>query len=743
MKVIKDYLDGVTVGHTDQELVGVWSCLSNSLQVFTQKVSGAQPGVYKKEELKQFLEKYFLNNTPIPDDLMAGTMQLKCSLLGGTNDVITLSEITKAQGFIQIVSDQSILLRPYMPLTVTHVKTMDQVTLTSAISALNTAGNALAAPLQATGNSYLFSDLIQLLQGYELLAPATTTQIHSFKSQLPVFEAAKTLLLGSQGDRIEGGEWKTFFASAAKWYGIYLRFENLEASESDWTVGPGRVLFVSGLLDVADLLDDSISLQSSSGAVISFDAIDAFVDSFYASVANGVVSMPDGFKNVQAATLKTTMRPMFRRFLGGSDTTSTGRQAAGLGHAALDRARYWIKHWSAGQDYLERLYSHAASETPNATVDSLFSSAALNQYTIEQVMGLKAGTSASQLDAVTLGAISDMRALIGRVRPIYSTQSLDMYFTGYSLNDDRSLYDLSQLNWMYDAARIIVQGYADDPARSQNLTGVTLNEFAGLYEDVKDFLVELNVADPTAVAVAQKRFRESSLFTFNARGSDIGDVDQGAQLLAFMVSGKQQSSRIRASISKKCTLGPLDVFGNPTIEPKCFRSEFDRQFALSFGQMPNLVAYYKNLGVAAQATFMSNLEKATRRSGLSTDWFDTNDVDAMCMLFHYMEAMYERFDENNSQTFDYYSEYQYPDRNSTEIRGAYPVFKQTLVKLSQFTDDRQLKSLFSYILQNGEPPEHTLMGAWNWTVWQHKYDQWDVHADRGRLLQIFGMINQY
>ena len=128
---------------TTREISDFWRCLDKSLQLFYERTRGADAGVYKSTELRGFLEKYFLKDKRISDNLMNELMELKKTLLGGSSNSLTIEELKRTRQFFQVLNEQMILLQPFMPLTPEWAIGQNASVIDAAGSALESAAQCL------------------------------------------------------------------------------------------------------------------------------------------------------------------------------------------------------------------------------------------------------------------------------------------------------------------------------------------------------------------------------------------------------------------------------------------------------------------------------------------------------------------------------------------------------------------------------------------------------------------------
>ena len=740
-KTFSNFLNGNASNESINQLA---ACATKSLKTFGDLTRGATPGVYTPFELRNFLSRYFLNGMVVSDAFVVQTMILKQTLMGGNTTELTLADLNHLIQMIETSRQQFVKLRSYMPLDLTTLSGKDDSTVDATAAALVEVADAFGKMIEDAGVPYSFKKLNSFLEQLKTLMPDSPTSDY-ISTNISMFAALKGILISPTGDLISGQDWSLILKQAARWYGVYARFNHLNANYSDLTLGQGRVRLMKIVSDSANILEEAIDRH---GGVILFEEIENLIN-LYPSVK---ISFSAGF-SVQKVTINTILRPVVNHMLGGLD--AEGRNAPGVTSALFERILDSINHWSEGQRYLEGLYG---------VLDGQRTGRSTNGYTSEELTSVSLSAALDPTGGVTDTAFevaTDLIQVIKQSRPLFIGDNAEITFPGPTDEHQRSLHNLAEMNWMRQMIKLIMQGYVQDYARGKYYQGLTEAEFGQFVEDLWPLMTDTLLVNPADKwqDEASNRFREANLFMPAANGDDYLSVDEGGQLFAFMLSAGHQASRIHDYIAGQCKghIGPNDIYGQPTIEPDCYRKViFSRDPADSYFEevwkfMPGMATYYRTLPDAELADFQHNLEQAGRRDGYQAKvYFTSADSQTMSMIMHYVESIFSSFDRDNSRSLSY-----------EEAQMAYPRFRNILTSVSGFANGRspqemksvdiKVEALFTYLLKFGTPPVTSdmktgqkLKGALAFWAWEEQKTLigWHFQSTRSSVLSVFAQIGK-
>ena len=734
--VLSRYFEG---NSSEREISSFWQCLDKSLQLFSEGVRGAEPGIYKADELRDFLEKYFLKDKRISDNLLNELMELKRTLLGGNSSSLTLEELKRTRQFFQVLNEQMALLQPFMPLTPEWAIGQNASVLDSASAALESAAQMIGGTLEKTGYAYHISHLEELRKAIEGIlstgASAISLKIHQ---RMPLLRAAKALLIAPPGDRINGNEWVTFLTTTSKWYSIVLRASHLQMNYETLLMGAGRERAVNIAQEILNLLTSAAERHPDSN--ISFGVLDDLVDALNPSEL--FLPCPDAASTAKnRKIIKSIIRAFVQRVLAGPDFTSTGRGARGLGIPALLRASEMIESWSEGQRYLEKLFQTVEQQRGNDDSGTL-------GYYPQELLYYAADNLLDDPKPTTPDAIAVIRDIIKTFPPLFAADESEISFSVAAPLRRHSFSNLSKIHIAYELADIVLTSYASDPARALERSGITAGEFYKAFLDIEHLGYAKKLFDPDRdnYLMIQTRFREGSLFTYASDGDEYLNSSELTQLFTFMYSNFKLADRIHLKITAACGkepggLGPDDVFGRPSISIGCYRRELFGNLTLFLKRLPDMANYYERLGHKQKVLLEKSLEISARLPNSPPQYMGLNDSLGFSGTFQFIEAVFRRFDKTHPRGM----------LNYQESTAAFPVFQraiQQVVKkrgVEKQIQPADYEGLFTYLLAFGRAPEANFEGVFSWLWWKEKKHfglHWNIDADRLSLAQIFAELSK-
>ncbi len=725
---VQRYFNGIS---SAAEIGGFWDCSARALDLFSKYTRGKSPGNYDPAEIRRFFEKYFLGTQKIQDKLLNEGMKLKHSLIGGGVEKLSVDEIKTTIEIIRVLKTQSVRLIAYQPLRPSHLKLVDEGALDGAADELVQSAEEIGKVLSASAHEYTFDDMQALFKQADIFLTAAGVEVTELKTMvdiLPVVRVLKGMLVSRSRDAISAEDWAKMLVTGTRWYAWTLKVSQFKGNFRIFMWGDGlrRAKQLAG--EMKDLLSASISSWPKS--TIPFSEFDALMDAMGDKRINDWL-----YEGGTATTVKKTLRPIIQRVMGGTETGATGRAAEGLSIDALERAWKEFDRFAEGQNFLESLFDRLAGEggwTP------------ARAYSPEELLSRASEiTSANPLAADATG---DMKYMIQWYRPLFLGDDEQVFF--YPATNDRrhSFHNLSQMNWMRTVSRLFIAGYGEEGddglARAKSLGGLTQDEAKKIYFDFRSFGIEIKVFDKRYreedASTATKRFTEANLFSFQAEGGTLLGLDEMIQMIAFLSSATVLANQMHGELAKICPNGSnLDIYGLPLIEAQCYREQlFDktkRRIEHFLDHMPVMASFYRDLEGKDRKAFEDFLENAARGDRKGAPLVESDDSKAIATLLHYVEAVFSRYDIDQSRTI-----------GKSESNKAYPVFETTLAEASGIKNKpKRLKNLFTYLLKHGRKPDPDCFWdkvSFVWWMIQGPFQMF--HADRTRILQILATLSE-
>ena len=658
---------------------------------------------------------------------------LKHAFFGADEVSITKNEIDEMHRLLKSVLPLLVPLEPYLPLSqIPKLKNKDDF-VEAATATLVSVSDSIAETLSQTNGRYYLRELYKLLSSVEEILLANSGLLEKFdielvkdlKKNLELLKALKAVFLSAPHDSIVGADWGNITRLGGRAYALGLKFAYFSETQKDWFIGRDRDFLAIIARDAKNLLVDAVMLHKK--GTIAFEELDRVVDEFLPHLSWKNVPRPD--------TLKELTRNAVRRALGGLDRGAQGRDANGVTLGLLDRLWETFSRWYESQRFVEGVFNkfESADFLDDRTIESVSAIDAF-EYTRPSVLTKSAVPTEFQIDAA-----DGLKRAIQSHRPLLTNTSR-MFFTKLPF-ESHSFHDLSSLNWRRQLAAVLLSGYSQDRQRAINSVGVTYEEFKQFCDDVRDFGIEIKFIDPDKYDMHDKRFREANLFTYQADGDEIFGVDEGVELLAFMVSSKLMATDMHNEIADYCESKgkldpkrPIDKFDRPNIQANCYREVFRNNYAKFMSSIPTAISYYERLSPKRNNKFSQMFEEAARLNGYSDEPIGSADSEAFVLITHYIEALISRFDSNFNGSFD---------RKETDV--AFLIFKRVLadyVRPKGITSENQVEALFTYMLSHSKVPSNDSVGKADFIWWMSRKPWWSFEADRTTILSIFAEIGK-
>jgi len=138
-------------------------CASDALKTFRDRTRGEVRDQFKAVEIRNFLQRYFIDGFSISDQFLEQSMKVKQALIGGGFDVFSYTDIDSGIELIQRVGTVMKLLQPHMPFDLERYKKMPEKDVDSAAHDLQLAADLLSSLIMEKGVTYSLSDFYSLL----------------------------------------------------------------------------------------------------------------------------------------------------------------------------------------------------------------------------------------------------------------------------------------------------------------------------------------------------------------------------------------------------------------------------------------------------------------------------------------------------------------------------------------------------------------------------------------------------
>lgn len=262
---------------SDQDLARAWSCIESAFYQFDKYVVGQDKNRYTSEEVVNFLEKNFFedsaSNQKIHKELQIEFMKLKQIFVGGSRDFVTREELKQSQAFIRQISQMTVQLNPFMKIVAMNWKPNLEVGRNADLELFEKSNLAtqlfakqLSGIIKVHQSSYQLTDVVRLIKELQKFFSEDWAWIEDVEKLLPSAQKLKKTLAGGLEDTITNQEWPPVLTLGARGYYQYLRYHYFIKTTSQ-TGGGIRLVYVARTLeDVFSILQELL-VQKETGLI--------------------------------------------------------------------------------------------------------------------------------------------------------------------------------------------------------------------------------------------------------------------------------------------------------------------------------------------------------------------------------------------------------------------------------------------------------------------------------------------
>lgn len=251
---------------TNEQVAESVQCLQNVLLAFKDNIRGENKDAYTPQEVGNFLSEQFLKDgTQFNDDLLAQIAKLKVLLVGGTEELITKSEIEAISSIIARLKPGLIKLNPHMKIVVSNWKpdnkSDDEQKFKNAKKTFDEFLVSVAKLIASTDRGYSLGDLINLaveIAKFTKSEDATVKKIADAKALIVEF---KLTLIGGNA-ALRGKEWVSFARTLGEVYFQSLRFKYFYDSLKEDQVSEKWKVYENITVDVSNLIQDLLTAKN-------------------------------------------------------------------------------------------------------------------------------------------------------------------------------------------------------------------------------------------------------------------------------------------------------------------------------------------------------------------------------------------------------------------------------------------------------------------------------------------------
>ncbi len=687
---ISGYFSGVA---TERETTEVWSCFSNIVSEFNTYVRGQSNQRYTADELRNFLEYYFLSEySPsagerhlISDEFLNEIMVMKQLFFGGSTETFTHAELKEVLVFFEEMRVFTVDFLPHSRIFLTDNQSL-QPTETQIVAAADAVAHIVEKiflRFAAKNERYELSHLARLLRESHVFFVALKgeTRFKSVDQFVPLLGQFKYLILNTDATAVVRSDYAAGPRLCRIFADIYLRTK-FYIKKSSFYDAPALQQIQRAVNLFADVVSEGI--HSRGEQPIPTEGFEQFI-----VTAGEAGIMPVG---VQVADLQSILRLVIDSILTREVT---------FGDSAL-----------------------AASITPGLTVDKL-------RYIERQVVDF---LNVQKMFIENRGDDSqagwrEMQQLLSGPWSLSLDHERRLIFSGE--RGSTNIEGFTQLNWMRKLTKPILRFYIQDPERQGDRLEIALEEIGHAIEDVRPLLVGLGIINVDDTGFYKSVFREANLFMPRSDGNEYLSYTEFTEYLHHVIAGMNASDYFISLLPPDC----MNAEGKT--DGACFRNQFIELKEKTLSHMPHYLQHANSLTPQAWQQDLDLIEGLARNVTSFGEPFLKSEVMRAFISIQYLESLMLRFDQDRTATLDI-----------GESLLAFPHFHRTLADIlgSDFgnAEDRQyLESFFTFLLSEGSYPGDGVVDTdVRFLDWRWHRETWQLNATRGSLLQILSKLNQ-
>lgn len=714
------------------------NCVQEAANLFNRRTKGSGGDSYKTDELRAFFQEYFLKENTASPELAKELMKLKKALVGGSDEVITKTEIKKLVELLEVLKTEAVALQPSIRLITfqnTEAYNGDLAVSPQAIKkATESLRKSMAKLTQAVSfkdSSYGFEDVKYLLTLFSdyISGGKQVKQFNGVKRWMPLIESLRWLIVGENIQLHNEEDFLRVSDNLVEVHGLVMHIF--------YRVRYMKLVNATEVAELSEVIERAIFLlynshQFQTTHTVSFASLDAFLDQLeaYSFIPKGLSSK--AIKDVFKAIVSRNFDPGRRGDL---------RGLHGLEKTHIMAMIFEYRAWRTKQSFIDQLPFVQNSVIAVSELKKQIESLDIKKWIAK--FGVKETTEVAYL----IESWQEYRHIYLRERPVLFDDKSRSLISFSVSHQTQTWMNLTQANLMLFMTRGLLNGYSENTSlkpREKYLTGKGMNQW---YDEFNQFGIELKAFDPRSKESGSRSAMEANLFMPSSDGDDKMSFDETYEYLSMLISGGiSVVAKTQALMAdEKCTLGDLDEFLNPWLNEECFKRALRKNFAEIYGNLPYLVKYISSLDETEFESFYDDLMTAARLSP-KLGRVESADLRTFTMMMHYLESLAIFVDQNQNGVFESAE----MDRVASRFYGVIRAVKirnyETLSKWL-FKSDDVVHRLFKFMLVKGQLPQNTGVADWYHLFrglgpGEGQGADSKIKANRSSIVRVFRLIKE-
>lgn len=663
---------------TDEQVSESLICLQNVLISFKDNIRGQKQNSYTPDEIANFLSKQFLkDDTEFSKEFLAEIMKLKVALVGGITKGITRNEIEAISNFVARLKPEVVKLNPHMKVIVSKWspesdQQVKEKKFLDAKAALEVFLNRVALLLASTGRGYELNDLVNLVVEAAKFSKSDDEIINKISTAKTLIIKFKETMIGGNTS-LTGSEWVPFAKTLGEIFSQSLRYKYFFDFLKDHQRAEKLKVHRQVFSDVLTLIHDLLYFKESH--VFGTSELSDLV--LTAQKLDYINAKPEQKKFTQKG-LDSLLNALWQNILNKPEDRMAKKFLPGFNSTALQILTDELNYWFENQIIVAELF-----------VDK-------NEYTKKDLLA-ELAKKTKTINSIELYKVVAANGL------------MNFDDKGYLkiLTETNGLYhikDLNSANLTRTFSRVFIRSYANDLERVNKLSGVTLDEAQFAFDQLKEFIFNLELVEPSNVTFIASRFREANLFLSVSNGDNIADFEEINHLVLHILSGIERADSLKDIAMNKCLKAKAEIMSRTEFNQNCLLDLYFNE-ENSFAEMPGFAklktekdeknelkvspaenkVYYLNLLKAAGYVPNSSAPEPEKTVFLA-------DANLFPHVVQYVEMIYFRHDTNRDGFLQ-----------KDEAIKAFPVFAELLRPAQQQFkfNDKELIGFFVWLLKKG------------------------------------------
>lgn len=683
----------------------------DSFSIFQDLVQEKPSGIVTRAEINALAETLAKAWTSFKtsDKLILEIMKVKKLIIGGSLDAFTVADFATAGLKVSRLKELIATSQPYFKVYISEWKpdilsSEDaQVFFRKAQLSLSSMFAELGALLEGDYDLESLNSLMrELISLYPSINDGRETDLEKlFKKYIPVVIAAKNMSFNDQSSAVKKIQWTGFLRSVATGYSLYLY--------SDYFMQKLNLQTATGLTYLGSLVDQTVVLLRE---MMELNTSKRFRLESINSLGKRLVRADLLPGKIDDEVWRSVTNAAVNRALLAPDLRLRGKYPSALNPASLEILRFEFKIWLEQELFFVKLFRKTSSYS-QASMRKEFS----DKY---KVRGLS-----KELNT----GLYEMIVSLDSSVPMTVTSKGYLLISG--IQSQR--YDqgtLTQLNLNRTLARLLARSYANDLTRITKYQGIILSEAERAFQELRAVAIKVGGVDPKNINFASSRFREANIFVPDASGDDYASFRELAQLVGMIWSGAKLNKALGNELRKDC-LGGNSYSDDTKVGVNCVVNSYDKQMRSHLrSSLPEHVKYMNAIGFDVWNRYLSSVLRSAGYTPNSSGKASMRDISLAPHVIQYIEMMFMKFDRNNDHFLD-----------TQEALSAFPTFRSLIKTFAGgVVQDKDLDSVFTYILKYGKPPETTYEKMQFVLKWKGKPYNWDIRAERTQISKILGYI---